>query len=145
METSESVSLEDLFGEPIHVHTRAELIEDGDLIEASPRLVREAGILFPVCYSRRAYTGAIEWTEVDERRRPGYGQSTAGREWDVLYIAALAMRCSKRRNDGASTVPFQVYAVSAEAGKAVPHRLYVHVGPGDDAEPVLTILCEGED
>ena len=24
-------------------------------------------------------------------------------------------------------------------------RLWAHVGPGDDGEPVLTIMCEGED
>ena len=86
--------LEDFFGPPIHVYTRADAIADGMLKDITADAA-EAGF--------------------------------------TLHTVM--------------TLPFRVLRVPRE-GRGVQPRyadLVLHVGPGDDAEPVLTIMRPGED
>jgi hypothetical protein len=53
------MNMEELFGAPIHVHTRQMLLDDGDLIDVS-KLGREAGFKFPIAVSRRVWGEVVE-------------------------------------------------------------------------------------
>ncbi len=74
----------------IHTHTRAQLIEDGDLIDVS-ETAREAGFTVPVAITRAAWADCVEWTAETDKRKATI-QDEAGRLWDVVYMARLAAR-----------------------------------------------------
>ena len=67
-------------------------------------------------------------------------RTPTGRTWDVLWMALNAIR----RNRPGSSAAFEVMAV---VDRVRPSRvaLRIECGPGDDAEPVLTILLPDED
>lgn len=45
------------------------------------------------------------------------------------------------------TVPVQLYRVPRGGKGRMPRltTLLMHIGPGDAAEPVITLMCRGED
>ena len=48
------MTMEDIFGEPISVYTRAQAIEDGTLVDVSP-FARGAGYLLQTCFTRALF------------------------------------------------------------------------------------------
>ena len=125
----------------ISVYTRAQAIEDGELVDVSTTAV-EAGFRVPVALTRAAWADCVAWTEVDEARKCAC-QDEAGRLWDVLWMA----RQAAGRARGSDPVSYELWRVPRE-GRGVRARrttLVLHIGPGDDAEPVMTIMVPGED
>jgi hypothetical protein len=129
--------------EVIHAYSRAQAIADGVLVDVS-NAAAEAGFKLPCAMTRDAWVDAVEWSEYDEARKAeGTGQSLLGRLWDVLYLAHLAARHGR----GQDRVTFTVSRVPREGASVTPEpmQLVMHIGPGDTAEPVLTIMLPGED
>ncbi|WP_402377969.1 DUF6573 family protein [Isoptericola rhizosphaerae] len=124
------------FGPVIHVTSRADLITSGDLVDVSPT-AREAGFRHPVALTRAAWQDAVAWSE--ENDAP---QDVSGRLWDVLAMAHHAARSSRgpRAVFTVCRVPNAPSAIDPEMT-----TLHLHVGPGDTAAPVLTILTPHED
>ena len=120
--------------ELIHRYTRADAICDGVLIDVSAT-AREAGIRWPVAITRAAWERCVSVP-------PGVAcQDEAGRLWDVLFLLALAAR----RSDGAE-VRFGVHVRNDHRDRTPPLvRLKALCGPGDDGEPVLTVMLPDED
>lgn len=81
---------------------------------------------------------AVEWD--DANRAP---QDESGRLWDVLFMAWLAAR--GRRSDDRLTYTIVRIPNEARATVAGPLDLVLHIGPGDDGEPVVTVMLPGED
>ncbi|MES9822765.1 MAG: DUF6573 family protein, partial [Candidatus Thiodiazotropha sp.] len=71
-------------------------------------------------------------------------QDQSGRLWDVLYMASHAIRTAK---DSGDRLLFQLYRVvrDGHSTEAVLVTLKLIVGPGDQGEPVITILLPDED
>ena len=69
-------------------------------------------------------------------------EDVTGRLWDVLWMFRCAVRAAPSRD--ADRLDFSVLATDRH-GRRRRVSLYALVGPGDDAEPVLTILLPGED
>ena len=65
-----------------------------------------------------------------------------GRLWDVPMVPRFAIRAANRRGD-TDRVHCEVSVFDGRKSNTV--RLWCQCGPGDDAEPVLTIMLEGED
>jgi hypothetical protein len=111
-------------------YTRAQAIEDGVLVDvsewASPREMM-GGFTIPV-----AMTAAV-WALV--QAPDDSGESTRGRAHDVLWMASLAAR----RHINSDRATFTVRLGNRDV------HMWLHVGPGDNAEPVATIMLEGED
>lgn len=128
-------SLTEIFGEPIHTYTRAQAIDDGILVDVS-ELAREAGFRLPVAMTRAVWQDSVAWTG-NQRVQ----QDPTGRLYDVLWMASLAARRGQGRR-----VTFQVYRVpnDGRSKHAKVVLLDMHIGPGDTAEPVITILCRGK-
>jgi hypothetical protein len=131
------MNMTEIFGEPISIYTRRQAIEDGVLVdlmqpETLP-LVREAGFKFPVAMTSGAWKAAIG----PIGGKPPDGQDLKGRLWDVLWMLKIAIRAI--RPLATTRIDFQVRV----SGRLVP--LYSVCGPGDDAEPVITIMLPGED
>jgi hypothetical protein len=127
------------FGALIYAYSRAQALEDGVLVDVSESAC-EAGFRYPVAMTQAAWQDCVEWSEADSQRQTY--QDEAGRLWDVLWMASLAAR----RGNG-ERLPFQLYRVP-RGGRGVRARLttlHMQIGPGDQGEPVITILLPGED
>ena len=64
-----------------------------------------------------------------------------GRLWDVLWMMRHAIRGP--RGGGSSEVSFDVYCITTTP-TASPVPLRALVGPGDDGEPVITVMLPDE-
>jgi len=124
------------FGEVIYSYTRAQAIEDGYLVDVT-ETASEAGIKYPVAVTRTVWDGYI----TPDKRSRKHGQSESGRLWDIFSIYRFAV---KRNIFSADTLYFHVYFIMKEKQKRlIP--LKAHIGPGDNGEPVITIMKPGED
>jgi hypothetical protein len=139
--------LEDFFGPPISTYTRADALADGMLKDITAD-AEEAGFTLHTAMTLAAWHETVAWTDEDDARKPqGTGQDERGRLWDVLTMAKVTASAAIRRGGAPNPLPFRVLRVPRE-GRGVQPRyaeLVLHVGPGDDAEPVLTIMRPGED
>jgi hypothetical protein len=119
----------------IHRYTRSQAIEDGVLIDVSA-VAREAGFTYPVALTSAAWGRCVTVP-------PGVEcQDEAGRLWDVLWVLRLAIG----RSDGGPEVRFGVH-VCADNREGTPPlvRLKAVCGPGDQGEPVITVMLPDED
>ena len=119
----------------IFQYSRAQAIEDGVLIDLT-EWARESGFKVPVACTAAVWNGYIVPTE----RTRALGQSERGRAHDVLWMLFNAIR----KNGSGDTLMFQVMFLQT------PHRhvivkLKCVCGPGDQGEPVVTIMLPGED
>lgn len=119
----------------IHTYSRADALRDGALTDVT-LTAREAGLRLPTAIS----VGVLELVTCDADALGG--QSTAGRLWDVLWMA----RCAAAGARGASCVRYQViFAPRTSEERRRTCSLVLRIGPGDDAAPVLTICLPGEE
>lgn len=126
----------------IHAYTRAQAIEDGVLRDVTAQ-ARTAGFRVPVALTAAAWADCVAWDEADNDRK-GTVQDEAGRLADVLTMTHLAIR----RNPG-DTDRVRVQLVRTprpgQTCHARPAELHAVIGPGDQGEPVITIMMVGED
>jgi len=127
---------DDLFGDVIYAYTRAQALEDGVLVDAG-EAAKEAGFKWPVALTQAAWAQAVTVPAGCE----GF-QTEAGRLWDVLNLARWAAKLGTL--SGEDRVRFDVLRVVRPEESAML-ALDLHVGPGDEGEPVLTIMLPGED
>ncbi len=125
-------SMTDYFGEPISIYTRAQAIEDGVLVDVSAA-AREAGFKFPVAVTRAVWDAYVV---PDSRAR--YYQDEMGRLWDILNV----LRWYVRRGGSEIHFPVTMIMKKAQRRNIVFKAL---CGPGDSAEPVITIMMPDED
>jgi hypothetical protein len=67
------------------------------------------------------------------------GQSIIARIWDVLNVLRFSIKADSDR------VHFKVDVDVAGDGNRTTVELWALCGPGDDAEPVVTVMLQGED
>ena len=113
-------------------YTRRQAIEDGVLVDVSAT-AKEVGIRFPTAITAAVFEKCVAVPE----NVPC--QDEAGRLWDFVWMlrhALLAGRGDVRR--------FQVL-VKNDAGPARVVTLKLRCGPGDEGEPVVTVMMSEED
>ena len=122
-------------GPLIFAYTRKQAIEDGVLVDVT-ETAREAGFVIPV-----AVTCGV-WAECVRVPDGVTGQDEAGRLWDVLMMLRFAVRKASEGN----RVDFAVHVRSDDNGGTPPLvSLYAVCGPGDESEPVVTVMLPHED
>lgn len=120
--------------EIVSQYTRAEALEDGVLVDVS-EAARNVGIRFPVAMTAATWSTCVAMTPAAERA----GCDERGRLHDVLWM----LLCAIRRSRPGSVVRFEVLCVTtSRRPTCIPLRAVV--GPGDDAEPVITLLLPEE-
>jgi len=120
--------------EVVSSYTRQQAIDDGYLVDISDLPIRkEAGIKIPTAITRNLWDKAIETNEKEK----SLGQSIDGRLWDVLWMMKIAMKLNQQPTDQLS---YKV-SVQKENETHVEYDIIAHVGPGDNAEPVMTLMC----
>lgn len=121
--------MHEFFGEPIHVYTREQALDDGQLVDVS-RIAQEAGFRFPV-----AVTAAV-WADIADIPDSKSGiQDVAGRTWDLLYMAAVACRRGQENASGEL-----LFKLIMHVGRSTYYTAKLDLGPGDEGEPVVTIM-----
>ena len=130
MNQNDETMAAEIFGELIYSYSRAQALADGMLVDVSERAKR-AGIKYPT-----ACTHGV-WSLID--CLPASDTDTlAGIVRDVRTEEVLsAMLAAIRRGGTRGTDRVEFAALGA--------NLWAHCGPGDTAEPVITIMLEGED
>ncbi len=118
----------------IFSYTRAQALADGVLIDAT-ETAREAGLRYPVALTQELHARHVEVPSGVE------GQDRSGRLWDVLWMLRHAIQVS---GPGKSEVRFTVL-VRNDNRQARPVQLKALCGPGDDFEPVITVMLPHED
>ncbi len=118
----------------IHSYTRAEAIADGVLIDVSA-VAREAGIRFPVALTVAVWAKCVAVP-------PGVEcQDEAGRLWDVVWMLRVGVQRA-----GGRVVLYSLHVRNDNRTGTPPLvRLKAVCGPGDDAEPVITVMLPDED
>jgi hypothetical protein len=117
----------------IFSYSRRQAIADGVLIDVT-LTAQEAGIRFPVALTAAAWAKCVAVP-------PGVAcQDEAGRLRGVLTV----FRAAARRSE-CDTLSFAVHVRNDDRGRTPPPvRLKAVCGPGDDAEPVVTIMLPEE-
>ena len=120
----------------IYSYTRAQAIEDGVLIDITAD-AQAHGFKVHTVITDNLYR---QYVEVPTGLDRSYGQSSAGRLHDLLTLAMFAARSSK----GTDRVYFKVSFLMGP-GRSETVDIIAHIGPGDNAEPVLTIMLPEDD
>lgn len=122
--------------EVIYSYTRAQALEDGVLVDVS-EIAKEAGIKFPVALTAAVYG---KYVEVPDGVT---AQDKTGRLWDVVWM----FRMTARKTDG-DTLMFKLYVRNHNRERLDLRDLVTLkavCGPGDQGEPVITIMLPDED
>jgi len=132
----ETVDLHDYDDEPdlICSYTRAQALADGTLVDVTED-AKEAGFRIPV-----AVTAGV-WAEINAIPENS-GEDVRGRLWDVLSVARMFAKAQPDESEFCFSVIMN-RVVDGHRVKRLP--LWTIVGPGDNCEPVLTIMLIGED
>ena len=129
------------FGEVVYSYSRAQALADGVLIDVTDT-AREAGFQWPVAVTGGVWMDCVAWSEIDSAKQTP--QDESGRLWDVVFMAAYAVRT---QTGGGAELLYDLARVprDGETTQAVTTTLKLIVGPGDEGEPVVTILPPDED
>lgn len=119
--------------EIVSIYTRREAIQDGALMDVSD-VATEAGFNFPV-----AITSAVH--SILETSAKKCGETIDWPIWDLLTM----LKFNIGKNKDSDRINFKACFYSPEAKKKIDMDFYSLIGPGDDAEPVITIMLPNED
>lgn len=112
----------------IHSYSRAQALADGELVDVTQHA--KGYFKVPVAVTRSV------WEIIDRAvKNEKHLNDLNGVLHDVFHMARLAMQQTK---EDQTTVAFTVIIVGA--GRKRNYRLFVNIGPGDKAEPVLTFM-----
>lgn len=117
------------------VYTRADALEDGTLVDVTAQ-AKQAGIKISTAVTRAVWDRYVELTPAAEKA----GNNLEGRLWDIVWM----FRCAALRNPDEREIEFELYVVT---DRIEPTRVKLKAicGPGDDDEPVFTLLLPHED
>ena len=135
-----SVDHSNLFGEIIYAYSRQQMLDDGYLIDVT-ETAKEAGFTIAVALTRAVWEDCVEWNKEDTKRQTY--QDMAGRLWDVICMAYFNARAHKNN----ASFLYEIYRIprGGKGRKARRVTLKTVIGPGDQAEPVITIMQPNED
>jgi hypothetical protein len=126
--------LTSLFGPVISSYSRAQAIADGVLVDISDT-ARAAQFKVPVAMTAALWARCIE-TPARVSRKVELVWT-----WNLLYRVHWAIQAGDR---SASRVAVE-WDVPDDSGKTERVQFVVAIGPGDDAEPVMTLMFHDED
>lgn len=132
--------MDEFWGKPISVYTRAQALADGVLVDLTES-AKPYGFKIPLACTDTVWR-TLDWPV---GHKPGLGQSTAGRVHDVLTLARMGANGAAQA--GLSVVAFDalLVPVDGEGTKARSVHFRLVVSGGDHGEPVLTLLFPGEE
>ena len=128
MNSNDETMAGEIFGDLIYSYSRAQAIEDGVLVDVSERAKR-AGIRYPTACTHGVWALIDCLPESTTDTLAGIVRDVRAEEVLRVMLAAI------RRARGTDRVVFA----------ALGSECWAHCGPGDQGEPCITIMLEGED
>jgi hypothetical protein len=125
--------MEDFWGEPISTYTRADAIGDGQLVDVS-EMAEEAGFRWPVAITKNLSADIADIPTGDTL------QSYEGRLWDVLWMARVNARSSKQEGGDSEALLYELVMDTEDGPESSLYRVKMHLGGGDNGEPVITLM-----
>jgi len=125
--------------ELIYAYSRKQAIKDGVLVDVTDT-AKEAGFGYPVSVTAEVWARYVKVP-------PGVsGQDEIGRLWDILWMLRYSIRTANSEHDSINNLHFKLH-VRQSNGEGEPPLVTLKAvcGPGDDAEPVITIMLPHED
>lgn len=119
----------------IYAYTRSQAIEDGVLVDVTEQ-AKAIGFKLHTVVTDHLFHGYVEPPAGLE----GEGQSVTGRLHDLMVLALFAARKAVNTD----RVTFKVDFLMAP-GRKETVEVIAHIGPGDNGEPVLTIMLPEDD
>lgn len=120
--------------ELVSSYTRAEALADGTLVDVT-ETAREAGIRCPVAVTQAVWAEYVALSDAAWRA----GNDERGRLWDIVSVfRSQVVHCN------GSECRFDLYVVTESVRPSLV-SLKAMIGPGDEGEPVITILKPEED
>lgn len=120
----------------IYSYSRADALRDGVLLDVT-EYAHRAGFVYPVAVTSAVYHQYL----VPNEALKTLGQTYEARLWDLLLLLRLVIHQKKPES---SELLFQV-AFRMESYRTDIVPLKSVVDGGDDGNPVITIMLEGED
>jgi hypothetical protein len=120
------------FGEVIYGYSRKQAIEDGVLIDVTNQA--NQFFQFPMAITAEVYG------ELNNIPKKHAAESFAGRLHDVLFMAFTEVKKGKTKSQ---TLMFSAIVNTDDKEKIKQYKMVI--GPGDNMEPVLTIMKPHED
>ena len=111
-------------------YTREEALNDGLLIDIT-KTAQEVGFKFPVAVTSSVWEGIVQ----PDKTALADGESIEGRLWDLVFI--------KKQKQSSSFTKYELYAT--KNGEQELRHVKAVIGPGDNFEPVITIMYLHED
>lgn len=130
-------SLEEVFP-AISTYTRAQALEEGVLVDVS-ETAKEAGVRVPIAVSQAVWA---KYVVVPEGVK---AQDEAGRLWDIIWMYTRGVKAAPK---GSQRLNFALYVRNHNRERTTARdlvHLYATIGPGDQGEPVVTVMEAGED
>lgn len=130
----------EIFGDAIHIYTRAQAIEDGELVDVS-KTAKQTGFKLPVAVTRAVWNQYIDWTTADDDKQTI--QHVSGRLKDLLWMLYLACRSS----NGESLLKYRLYVIPRDGHTRSPRKIELKavLGGGDNGKAVITVMLPNED
>ena len=126
----------------IHSYTRKQAIEDGVLINITD-VAHRFGFIIPVAVTQTVYNKYIDWSNEDTVRQK-IKLDINDRLQEILFM----LRCAiKNYNLDVDTLVYLIRVIPRD-GQTIKSQHMTHktmMGPGDQCEPVMTILLPDED
>lgn len=134
-----SESAASFFGEMISSYSRAQALADGVLVSVDPAMCKEIGVFLPVAISEYL------WGVIAPDNIAGIpGQSVDVRLKDLLFF----FRAAVMQTGQTDRVTFVVSYWTKNNGCPAQLNKYIILavcGPGDEGEPVLTLMFPEDD
>ena len=122
----------------VYRYTRRQALEDGVLVDLS-RQATEVGFVLPVACTAAVWKYVVPADSLRQR-----GQSESGRCHDLLWTLRSAVLKADRRAKSTDRLEFEALFLMPSA-RPEKVRLAAVCGPGDEGEPVVTIMLPDED
>jgi len=119
----------------VYAYSREQAIADGVLVDVTEQ-AKAIGFRIPTVVTATLYQGYVE----PPAGLAGEGQSVTGRLHDLLTLALFAAKRAVNSDRVYFKVSFLMYPGHSETVEVI-----AHIGPGDSAEPVLTIMLPEDD
>ena len=127
--------MNELYGKPIFQFSRFDALQQGVLFDLSSNFPDECRLYRYHVACTSAVWSLVEQATADRK----HCNSAAGVVWDILYMSQHGIVARPDEQ----TVIFQV--IITGTGRCSTHTMKAVCGPGDNMEPVITIMLPEED
>ena len=129
-----------IFGDLIHSYSRAQAIEDGLLIGIDPEVGRKAGFRIPIALTYEAWGSCIP---VPDCLKDDPEQSEDGRLQDLLRVLRFNIRHCTEIDQTRLNFWLALQIPGTDDHEKL--ELTAVCGPGDNCEPVITVMLPDQD